>query len=236
MNKRDPKAVLKAFRDQIVTDGKFYRLARQGLHLQLQDAAYSGNLAEQGFHTLYVRFETFISDLFVTYVNRDPVPYQRALYSSIESSTRERFGAFHADRLEHRPVKHLSVEKIEELIDAKGQNLTFGSADLMVQRAKLWLAPEFSVQFDGLSVDERSFIDLARLIRNAIAHRSTSSFRDMNAHLKALPVGSICGVFKRDKPVGELGSFLRSKVSDDKDRVQFADEHFATIAQKLAGA
>jgi hypothetical protein len=235
MNKRDPKAVYKVFEQQLSENADFYRLARQGLVLQKQEAAYSGYLAEQGFHTLYVQFETFVSDLFITLINRDPAPYQMALYRSIEDSTKSRFGQFHVSLIEAKPYKHLSIERIENLVDAKGQNLTFSSVERMIDLAKQWLSQSHAERFAALDADERAFIELSRLIRNAIAHRSTLAFRELREHLSKLPAdGSICANFRRERSVAEMGAYLRSKVEGDVDRVQFSSDVFLRLGRKLA--
>lgn len=55
-------------------------------------------LSEMTFHSLYVEFECFVSDLVLAYINRDPSAYQSDLFDRVETSVRSKFDDWTASR------------------------------------------------------------------------------------------------------------------------------------------
>ena len=112
-------------------------------------------LASTTFLSLYVSFETFLSDLFLAYLNRDFSQYQTWLANSIDKSTEKNFGPWAARRTPFVRVKNVAVAELEVIVDPSGRNLTFSSVEVIRKKAREWLSPAYSARIQGLTAADR---------------------------------------------------------------------------------
>jgi hypothetical protein len=107
-----------------------------------------------------------------------------------------------------KSMPHLSVDKIKEILDPTGFNVTFSTTDKMKEAAGKLLADADKVRFTGTSAQQCAFIDFIKAVRNFLAHRSQSADNTMQAALAAvdLPVELRRG----NNNVNDVGSWLRA--------------------------
>jgi hypothetical protein len=116
------------------------------------------------------------------------------------------------------------MEKVEELIDPDGYNLTFRSAVDMVKRAKKWLVPKHASGFDALTKGDIAFLDAARSVRNCLAHQSKSSFERMNDCLGSKELIAPYAVFHRGANLKEdIGAYLKSDAGGKSRLLAYLD-------------
>lgn len=170
-------------------------------------------LSETTLHAVYVGFERFVSDLFLAYMNRDFSQYQATVSARIATSTQGKFGAWAAGRTTFAPVAHLSVDRIESIVDQDSYNLTFKDVATMKQRAAEWLAVPHRNAIAALNDPDVRLIDTIHAIRNFVAHQSSSSKGRMNAALATVVTGPACPnahLGRAANEVHDVGAFLKA--------------------------
>lgn len=164
------------------------------------------------FHSIFVEFECFISDLFIAYLNSDFSQYQAFFENSVRQSVSEKHSGWLSTKVNFAIPKHLKVEEIAGAIDPSGRNLAFKDCDAMKSKAQNWLAPEHRRAICSISSDDAAIIDTARSIRNWIAHQSKESGSLMNKRLATVEVGHArnANLGRGVKNVTNIGAFLKS--------------------------
>ncbi|KAF0173706.1 MAG: hypothetical protein FD161_3751 [Limisphaerales bacterium] len=235
MRKRDLDSVLGDFKSDLKSLKTFYKKAHTGLEAQDEGKSQHGTLCELVFHSAYVAFETYVSSLFVAYINKDASAFSAAQEKRILSLVEQEVGVWHKDRTKFSPEPHIPMERVEELIDPNGYNLTFKSASEMKKRAKKWLAPNHASGFDALTESDLAFLDAARSVRNCLAHQSKSSFERMNECLGSKELTGQYAVFRRGQYLkSDIGAYLKSDV-DGKSRLLAYLETIESVSKGLKG-
>lgn len=190
-------------------------------------------LAEQTFVSAAVAFESFLSDLFVAFINRDSSKLQSEYEFRIKDSVKSKFAQWHADQLKFSTVKHLSVDKIIEIMDKDGRNITFPAAVKMKAETSAWLHKDYADLFKNLTAKDEAVVDCMKAVRDFIAHRSDSAKNKMNDELK-----KIGNTFPNEnlgrglQKVHYIGSFLKAEFQA-KRRVKLYWERLKDIAEAL---
>ena len=211
MRKRNLDTVFKDFKEDLKGLRTFYKKALTGLKAQDEERNQHGTLCELVFQSAYVAFETYVSSLFVGYINNDVSAFSEAQEKRILKLIEDEVGVWQKDRTKFSPEPHIPMEQVEELIDPNGYNLTFKSTAEMVKRAKKWLAPKHASGFDALTKGDSAFLDAARSVRNCLAHQSKSSFERMNDCLGLVELVGAYAAFHRGVKLKEdIGAYLRS--------------------------
>jgi len=189
-------------------------------------------VAESSLLASAVLWEGFITDLFVANINRDSQRFTANLLSRIEQSVTSKFGPRVAQKVRVALPKHLRKKDVRSLLDQEDRNLSFETAEKMVDRAKLDLPSGVAASFTALTGPERATIDAWHSIRNFIAHRSQSSEDKMNAQLKGADVPLL--LRRGTRKIHDAGSWLSSDPSrTQKWRIQHYVSTMKSIAQKL---
>ncbi len=238
MRKRDHRSVFTDYKSDLATLVKFYDKATFGLNAQKVAPAMHASLAELVFHRGYVAFETYISSIFVAYINQDSAAFQVAHEIGAQKLVSSKLGTWWGTRIKLKKEPHILQSEVESLIDPKGYNLTFSSSKEMIDKSKEWLSATHQAGFIALVSDDYLLIDAAREIRNYIAHQSQSAFDRMNLALKALPAtGPISDLKRAQRDVEDIGAYLRSKIAgSDKSRVTFILEQLQQIGKTIKKA
>lgn len=233
MRKIKPEEVIDDFIKQLVELNDYYqriRSATAGTETELKDI---GLLSEQSFVTAAVAFESFLSDLFVAFINRDSSKLQSEYEARIKASVKDKFSQWHAEQLRFASAKHLSVERILEIMDKDGRNITFSSAAKLKADAGAWLHKDHADLFKNLKTHDESVVDCVKAVRDFIAHRSDSAKNRMNEELSM--VGTVApneNLGRGVQKVHYIGSFLKAEFQS-KRRVQLYWERLKTIAEAL---
>lgn len=233
MRKIKPESVVDDFKVQLVELNNYFervQTATVGTPTEVKDISL---LAEQSFVTAAVAFESFVSDLFVAFINRDSSKLQSEYESRIKESVKTKFAQWHADQLKFAAVKHLSVDQILEIMDKDGRNITFQTASKMKSEASAWLHKDFADLFKSLTDKDESVVDCVKAVRDFIAHRSDSAKDRMNDELKSVGTAPPNKNLGRGlQKVHHIGSFLKVEFQA-KRRVQLYWERLTAIAESL---
>ena len=142
-------------------------------------------IAEFSFVAAATLSEGFLSDLFVAYINRNSEKFRAYLLGKMEIETKDDY-AKRATQHVDRSMPHLSVEKIKDILDPTGYNVTFPTTDKMKEAAGKWLADADRVRFTSMSAQQCAMIDLIKSLRNFLAHRSQAADITMQGVLVAV--------------------------------------------------
>ena len=219
MNKKRPNEIRKGFENEADSFINFYTTAASGLIGQAHEDKNLTILSELIFLNTYVAFETFISDIFMAYINKSSMSYQNFQEAKIKKLVKEEYGDWYSNRISMSKSLHLKADEVESLIDPKGFNLTFSSTNEMKRIAGGWIAQEHREKIFRLTDDDLKFIDCCREIRNAIAHKSKRSLTSMNDLLRSIPDAStISFIHRQTNDINVVGVFLKSR-SNGEQRV-----------------
>jgi hypothetical protein len=166
------------------------------------------HVAEYSFLAASVLLESFISDLFVAYINKKNGPFVAYLVGRMTIEATEEHAKRAIPLASVDIGSHLTLDKIRQVLDPNSWNLTFATAGDLKAKANQWLAAPYKANFNGISNAHGALLETTKSVRNYLAHRSGASLSTMQAALTnaRLPVGFRRGANK----VHSVGSFLDS--------------------------
>lgn len=236
MRKVRPQDVLADFIAQVDSALSHYErilVALKGTqNEQLDITIMSRNL----FYSVFVDFECFVSDLFVSYLNRDFSQYQATFEGVVKKAAKSsKVSPWLISRIAFDIPTHLKLEELADAIDPLGWNLTFKDSAQMKQKATDWLVDPYRTKIQALNDEDANLIDTARSIRNWIAHQSTGSGIIMNDMLKDIDQGA--GTPNNElgrgvKDITNIGFFLKSQNNGER-RVQAYSRRLKEAARNL---
>ena len=195
-----------------------------------REKALTGFLNEQFIMAFAVQWETFINDLIQSYVSLSPKRCIESLKTRVYSSLNERFGSSVSKNVQWKPPSQLSVNNIQDLIDPKGMNVSFASAEILAKKANDLLAAQYAKKF-SFSLEERNLIDFLVSLRNHLAHNSKKSKQVMrDSILKMKSSSKYNWIYERKWIL--LSTYLSAKKGDDMRSIKVVNE-FLSLAQKL---
>lgn len=219
MNKKRPDQIRTIYSEEADSLIAFYRDAAAGFSGGAHEKRNLTTLSELVFLNAYVAFETFLSDLFMAYINKKSINYQNERETKIKKVIKEEFGDWYSNRVSLSKVQHLKAEEVENLLDPRGFNITFSSSEQIKRLAGGWLSQEFRKNVFTLAQDDFEFIDCCREIRNAIAHKSKRALDSMNSMLRDVPnPSSIQFIHRAANDIKVVGVFLKSR-NNGQERV-----------------
>lgn len=235
MRKIRPQDVRQDFATLVAERVAHFQRVEAGLRGSQHEKRDVSILSETTLHGVYVAFECFLSDLFLAYMNRDFSQYQNTLSAKIANSTRDRFGAWAQARISFTAVAHMSVDRIEALIDPDSYNLTFKNVESLKQKANEWIAAPFRNAIAGLNDSDTHLIDAVHAIRNFVAHQSPSAKDRMNEELSTVVTGPGCPnlhLGRGTNDIHDVGSFLKTNAGGQR-RVLRCVQRLGAIAATL---
>ncbi|CAG1008659.1 hypothetical protein ANAEL_03702 [Anaerolineales bacterium] len=233
MRKVDPTDLCRSLTDEISELRQFYLDTTIAINAKARTDRQLSLLSELVFHQSYVMFESFISAWFIGCINRDASQFLRFRENTVRQSVKDKFDTRDETWLSYSPPKHPRVNDLARLLDKEEKNVTFKDYAAMEQRAKDWLTNAWSSKVSGITLDQRAIIDAAKVIRNCIAHRSQSSFKEMNDVLQNLPTTGASAFLRRDvNAVKVVGAYLKS-LRQEKTRVEIFLDEFTQLANAL---
>jgi len=164
-------------------------------------------ISEYLFVAAATLFEGFVSDLFVAYINRDSDRFRTHVLRNMSIEAADDYAKRSLDLVE-KSLPHLSVDKIREILDPTGYNVTFQTTARMKEAAGKWLPQADSVKFTGASNQQCAVVDFVKAVRNYLAHRSNASMARMQ---EALVAADLPAELRRaGNRVRNVGAYLRS--------------------------
>jgi len=207
MKKIDVQAIRQKFGNDIDAFRTLFREA----YSAVATGAGRSVLAEQTLLSAVVRWERFISDLFVAYVNRDPSQASSVIQNALLQSATEKYGDSMQAMLVVKPPKHLTRAQAAEVLDPRGRNVTFADGEKLVAGAKRWLSAAYRKGFEALEAKDVAAITAWLKIRNYIAHRSTIAYHEMNHSLTDNVLrGGYPALARSQYEVWNAGSYLKA--------------------------
>lgn len=167
-------------------------------------------LVEHTFLAAAVLWEGYVSDLLIAYINRDTTRFRQHLKDAFEAGMTTKQKTIYTNYASLSVPVHLKKADIIELVDAGGNNITFGHYGELTEAANRWLVAASAGRITGRTAGQKASVNAWITIRNHIAHRSERSARAMNV---ALAKGELHGTgLGRVGPnaVNHIGSFLKS--------------------------
>ena len=222
MRTQDP-ANIRADFDKSLTDVENAFTASEA---SLPDDRTKKLIAEYLFVAAATLFEGFVSDLFVAYINRNSEKFRAYLIGKINIDTKDEYAKRSMDYIE-KTMPHPTVERIREILDPSGYNVTFKTTDEMKESAGKWLANIDKTKFTSVSTQQCAIIDLVKAVRNFLAHRSQSADDTMQTALIATNLPA--ALRRGNKKVAEVGVYLRATKNN-----QCRLSHFLVELQGLA--
>lgn len=224
MRKLDPQSVRDDFSAESQALMEYFGRARRALEGDVHEKRDVSRLASTTFLFLVVYFERFLSDLFLSYLNRDFSQYQATLEHRIKQSAEEKLGHWARGRTSFQAVKHIKVTDLEGVVDPTGWNLTFKDGDTIKERAQEWLAPAHADRINALTEHDLRVIDTAKSIRNFLAHGSPSSKVRMNDALSEVSRGHHNQYLGRGAQlVHNVGAYLKAVFAGQRRITIYAD-------------
>src|ERR1043165_5204794 len=223
MRKSDPSKICSNFIQEIERLKAFLDETYELYNTSNRKDKHQSEICELAFYRAYVEFESFLSDYFIAAINRKHGKFYATAQTKVKQSIESKFGTFLKDKLKFESVKNLTLLQVETLIDSDGKNLTFKTSEEIENRAIDYLENPFANRVKSVDSCTLVIIDAARSIRNCIAHKSKSSFGEMNTQLKNLDQ-SVCSNQLNTKinSTRNIGAYLKIKISSGK-RI---DEYF----------
>ena len=234
MNKVSPEKVKESFKEQLDELSEFLnRMVDQiqGTHNEKADLS---QLAQNVFLSHFVAYEVMVSDLFISYISKDPSQLQKEYEKRIGDSIDSKYGSAWKDNIQFNRRKAIPYAELQTLVDSEGRNLSFKDVNGMKQEAHHLLAPKFCNRIQSIPEVDCRLLDTAKAIRNYIAHRSPSSRDYMNQLLLKVDQQDINSGLGRGsgKEVKSAGTFLKAKV-DGKPRVQLYMDRLLQITDRM---
>ena len=234
MNRVNPDKLKESFKEQLDELGQFFdRIASQiqGTHSEKADLS---QLAQSVFLSQFVAYEVMVSDLFLSYISKDPSQLHNEYEKRIRDSINGRYGSAWTDMVQLDRRKATSYAELKELVDTGGRNLSFTNVNKMKEEANKLLVPKFCRKIANVPKDDCDLLDTAKAIRNYISHRSPASRTHMNQLLLKLDQEGInYGLGRRSgREVKSAGTFLKAKI-DGKPRVQLYRDRLLQIAYRM---
>lgn len=223
-------SVAAKFDSKIGTLESNYRELRLALNGKKREESLANVLAEQFVMTTATAFECFLSDIVLDYFSCSPDHYTDDLQARMKSSIKERFGDVVTKWCKFEVPAKVSQAQWTLLLDPKGFNVSFTSADQLSKAANKYLAAEFAKKF-SLPKDDRLFFDYLVALRNYLAHKSKRSRTELT---------KTAGKLSKKRPNSELfgniknvPKYLKTAPSGKDDRVVAIMERVRDIARQL---
>ncbi|MBO8163908.1 MAG: hypothetical protein H0Z34_09370 [Brevibacillus sp.] len=234
MRKSNPKNVVKEFQEEIKQLFEFYyplmvsSIERSSVSSKI---SLLNTLSEQTFFNLGVKWERFVNDIFLAYINTNSTQFNQYIREQALKIAEEQFSRYAFEYTSINLPKHLSLKKLEEYIG--GFNISYKKSKDLIAKARNYLVHSDAIKFARLTEDDRNLLDALKAIRNYIAHMSRSSSDSMNRALLIVEGPQNLGLGINCKRVINVGFYLRGKTPSGKRRITVYYERIYEIAEKL---
>lgn len=233
MRKIRPGDVIDDFKDQLEDLEKFYDRVSGRLHGTKHEKADQSRLAELTFMSMAVATEGFLSDLSVSFINRDSSAFRSDIEARMNQSISSKFGPWVAEQVDTGLGKHLKAEEVWSALAPEGRNLPVTDPAKLRKNADKFFAGRYLQAVKNLTKADERLLEAVRRTRNYVAHRSAASKQEMNEALKALGKDSGNKSLKRgDYKIHKVGAYLKAK-KGGKPRLKRYGERLRQIAEKL---
>lgn len=226
MRKMKPEDVREDFDKALDDVIAFYKTVKAALTKDSDETL----LVQNTILTSATLWESFINDMFIAYINRDSNRFQDHLQDAFKASRTPKQDVIAENFVTVTFPKHLTVELITDLIDQRGENITFFDYSALKKGAAKYLIAGHRTGIDGLTNAQKATLSLWIALRNEIAHNSERSFHAMNDAMNAGGLHNT-GLQRGVNNVKHVGAYLKSKPTpNSKPRIELILDEMKAIA------
>ena len=179
-------------------------------------------------------WESFLSDLVVAYINRDPSQFTIHLKDALETELSNKQTQILNLYAPYNAPTSIDRATIISLLDDNGNNITFRNADALKNDTKRWIAATNMAGINSINSKQMAIINLWIALRNHIAHDSE---RSKTALQDAVSKGALhgTGLHRAKNAIHKPGVYLKSKHSNTNGipRIEEILRHMKNIASIL---
>lgn len=223
----DPTRVRETFDSQIEETIAFFQTVKGFLKL---DADIT-KLCALTMISAATTWESFLSDLIIAYINRDPSRFATHLEDTFKQDMNEKQKEIQKRYAPFSAPTNIDRASIAALIDSNGNNITFSNAAALKKGAKRWVSAANFTRINALTKKQMAIIDLWIALRNHIAHDSK---RSREALKKAVSRGNLhgTGLHRKQNAIHSPGVYLKSKHKqpEGNPRIEEILRHMREIA------
>jgi hypothetical protein len=225
-----PAQVLATFQRQVRTALTNYDGLVASVAARPRRVAMERLLAEQCVLSIAVRWEAFIHDLILAYIEDRPdtcIAFHRRKVTQSVEAKHKGFGAW----ITVNVPNPLTRVQIEAMLDPEGRNVSAESADTLAQKANNLLAAAHARKFSLIAADGR-FLDLVIAVRNYLSHRSSGSMAILRKRLAELNLADAGSPL--NGAVNSVAVYLNARpVGADHCRAKLIGHSVIALAAKL---
>jgi hypothetical protein len=223
-------AEVKSFIKRVESLVSHYNELKIAIHNKKNEASLQNELAVQLSISISVQWESFIHDLIVAYVLTDPSRAFEWLENRARKSIEDKFGPVTEKCFTFCQPTGLNKEKIQELLDPKGWNITAHNARELANRSSELLASRYAMRF-ALDADNSEFYDYVVALRNYLSHRSKGARTTFKNSVNGL---SSVKNFPLKTNIGKTDFYLKSLATAKTiSRVEYIANRLKEIATIL---
>lgn len=206
MRTMDPARVRDSFDAQLTEAIAFYHTVKASL----SSAADVTRLSASTMISAATLWESFLSDLIVAYINRDPSQFAIHLQHALNEDLTDKQKQILNRYAPYKAPTSIDRATIISLIDNDGNNITFSNAQALKKGAKRWISTANLAGINALTGQQMAIINLWIALRNHIAHDSE---RSKVALQRAVSHGALhgTGLHRAQNAIHTPGVYLKSK-------------------------
>jgi hypothetical protein len=225
---RDAK--VQSFIKQVESLLSHYNELKLAIHNKKNEASLQNELVVQLSLSISVQWESFIHDLIVAYVLSDSTRALESLEERVRQSIQGKFGAVTVKCFKFCKPTGLNREKIQELYDPKGWNITAQNASDLAKRANELLVGRYAKRF-ALDAGNAEFYDYVVALRNYLSHRSAGARATLKKTIDGLSEAKNLPLRTN---IGKTDFYLKSPATPEQiSRVEYIATRLKEIASLL---
>lgn len=226
----DPARVRSSFDSQLSEAMTFYHTVRNSLN---SDADIT-RLSASTMISVATLWESFVSDLIIAYINRDPSKFAAHLHRALKQDMSDKQKQILNRYAPYSAPRSIDRATIISLIDNDGNNITFSSAQALKKGAKRWVTDANMAGINALNEQQMSVVNLWIALRNHIAHDSE---RSRGALKRAVSHGALhgTGLHRAQNAIHTPGVYLKAqhRQPNGNPRIEEILQHMKNIAAAI---
>lgn len=204
MNKISDQKIRSRFKKKMEDILKFFQQVSNGL----KDSERS-QLASLTLVSVASIWESYINDLLIAYINRDPKKFIEHKEKIYENSIPSKIKNMHPILIKFESPKSLNRKEIIKLIQEDQKNINPRLRSIK-EKAELWIAEEYKAGIASTSSEDEEIVNLVFCLRNHFLHGSEQSKEKLEEALNSREIKNTN--FYRETMINrdKVGYYLKS--------------------------
>lgn len=208
---------------------KHHKELKLAINNKKNEASLQTELVTQFILQIVVLWESFLSDLMISYVLNDPKRALDSIRRKLKESVSAKFGKEVLKCVKFSKPTIISDLKIRGILDHKGWNITAKNAEMLSSIANELLASCYAKQF-SLSAEDAEFFNYVICLRNFLSHYSAGSRAELRKAINGISRDENKELKSSFK---QIGPYLKHIYPSNKTRAEYIVERVRLLAQKL---